>query len=180
MLDLRVFEDGYAVSGSTLAKSEKNDCVVRACANAFEIEYEQAHTFVKERFGRADKAATKNTHNTLNDLCDEVTVFKATEGNQLNLFNDVSSKAYEIQHVGVEPKKGGTLINKKYKHKKVAYTIKTFMQNYTKGIYLLLVNGHALAVKNGVVVDNPNYRFDGYRRTVASAFEVKKYNFNCI
>ena len=28
MLDLKVFKDGYEVSGSALAKSEKNDCVV--------------------------------------------------------------------------------------------------------------------------------------------------------
>ena len=174
MLDLKVFKDGYEVSGSLLAKSEKNDCVVRACANAFEIEYDQAHSFVKSRFNRNDLQATKNTHNTLNDLCDEVTVFNNTEGTQLDLFSENLNKEYEVQHIGTEPKMGGTLINRKYKHKKVAYTVKTFMQKYTKGTYLLLVNKHALVVKDGVVVDNPNYRFSGYRRTVSSAFKVVK------
>ena len=65
------------------------------------------------------------------------------------------------------------MINRKYKHKPVAYTVKTFMQKYTKGTYLLLVNKHALVVKDGVVVDNSNYRFNGYRRTVESSFKIE-------
>ena len=60
MLDLKVFKDGYAVSSSMLAKSEKNDCVVRACANAFDIQYDTAHQFVKERFDRKEKSYTKS------------------------------------------------------------------------------------------------------------------------
>ena len=55
MLSSKVFKDGYAVSSSILAKSEKNDCVVRACANAFEIDYDQAHSFVKKRFNRKNR-----------------------------------------------------------------------------------------------------------------------------
>ena len=173
MLDLKVFKDGYEVSGSMLAKSEKNDCVVRACANAFEIDYDQAHSFVKKRFNRKNRSGVKATYSVMKELCNEVTCFEPTDGTQLDLFKDTTNKEYEIKYVGSEPKKGGKLINIKYKHKPVAYTVKTFMQKYTKGTYLLLVNKHALVVKDGVVVDNSNYRFNGYRRTVESAFKIK-------
>tara|TARA_R100001591_G_scaffold77607_1_gene85089 strand:+ start:747 stop:1274 length:528 start_codon:yes stop_codon:yes gene_type:complete len=173
MLDLKVFKDGYEVSGSMLAKSEKNDCMVRACANAFEIDYDQAHAFVGSRFNRKNRTGTKNAYDVMKEMCKEVTCFEPTDGTQLDLFKDTTNKEYEIKYVGSEPKKGGKLINRKYKHKPVAYTVKTFMQKYTKGTYLLLVNKHALVVKDGVVVDNSNYRFNGYRRTVESAFKIE-------
>ena len=36
-----------------------------------------------------------------------------------------------------------------------------------------MVAKHALVIKNGIVIDNPNYKFTGYRRIVESAVEVK-------
>ena len=47
------------------------------------------------------------------------------------------------------------------------------MKNFKNGTYILLVKEHALVVKNGVIIDNPNYQFTGYRRVVESAFQVK-------
>jgi len=37
----------------------------------------------------------------------------------------------------------------------------------------VLVNKHALAIKNGVIVDNADMQFKGYRRVVESAFQIK-------
>ena len=37
---------GY--SESTIAKSETNDCVVRAFASAFDVSYDRAHKYVAE------------------------------------------------------------------------------------------------------------------------------------
>ena len=173
MLDLQVFENGYNVSGSVIAKSEKNDCMVRACANAYGIDYDTAHQFVKQRFNRKNRSGVKNSYDTLKQLCDEITVFNVADGHQLDLFADTPLQTeYELKYVGSEPKRGGKLINRKYTHKKVAYTVKTFMQKYTKGTYIVLVNKHALVIKDGVLVDNPSNRFNGYRRTVESAFKV--------
>ena len=40
---LKNFENGYSVSGSSeIAREEKNDCVVRAVANACGVNYSQA------------------------------------------------------------------------------------------------------------------------------------------
>ena len=55
----------------------------------------------------------------------------------------------------------------------VAFTVKAFAQKFKKGNFVVLVNKHALAVKNGVVIDNPDMQFKGYRRVVESAFQIK-------
>jgi hypothetical protein len=36
-----------------------------------------------------------------------------------------------------------------------------------------MVAKHALVIKDGIVIDNPNYKFTGYRRIVESAVEIK-------
>ena len=71
------------------------------------------------------------------------------------------------------PKNGGKLINRAYKHKPVAYTVKAFAQKFKTGTYILMVHKHALAIVNGVVIDNGDMQFSGYRRVVESAFLVK-------
>jgi len=50
----------YSAFDSELAKSEKNDCVVRSVASAAEVTYKAAHDFCKEVFGREDKRGTNN------------------------------------------------------------------------------------------------------------------------
>ena len=92
------------------------------------------------------------------------------EVGQLDLFRNGIKR--EVKHVGDMPKRGGKLFNPKYKHKKVAYTVKAFAQRFNKGNYILAVKGHALAIKNGVICDNSNYQIDGYRRVVESAFQI--------
>ena len=66
---LQNFKSGYEVSSkSEIAKSEKNDCVVRAIANAFKVNYDMAHVFVKENFDRKNGKGTFNTNTKLKQL----------------------------------------------------------------------------------------------------------------
>lgn len=168
---LKNFKSGYEVSGSSAtARNEKNDCVVRAVANSFGVNYDQAHTFVADKFKRVKGNATYYTNAKMIKLTADELEFKPQ--GQLDLFED-EVKRVNLSHLGDEPKRGGKLINRKYKHKQVPYTVKTFAQEYNVGNYFVLVNKHALAVNNGIVVDNGNYQFDGYRRVVTSAFQVK-------
>ena len=44
---------------------------------------------------------------------------------------------------------------------------------FNKGTYVVLVHKHALTIKDGIVIDNPDMRFTGYRRIVESAVAVK-------
>ena len=64
---LQNFTNGYDVAkGSMLAAGEKNDCAVRAFANAFQITYDTAHKFAEDVFGRKARRGTQNVFNKLN------------------------------------------------------------------------------------------------------------------
>ena len=164
---LKNFKNGYQVSGSSeIAKTEKNDCAVRAVANACDVNYDQAHKFCTEMFDRQKGKGTTG----FSLLLKMNTEMVFDEVGQLNMFEQGIKRT--VKHIGDMPKAGGKLFNPKYKHKKVAYTVKEFAQRFNKGNYILAVNKHALAVKNGVVVDNGNYQTNGYRRVVETAFMV--------
>ena len=156
---LENFKNGYEVSnGSLLAKSEKNDCFVRAFANAFNVTYDIAHKFIAEKFERKFRKGAKMTIDKLSKLGKV----------SFELFKDSLfpvTKEYNLKCVN-KP------INREYTHKRVNYTVKTFCAKYSKGTYIVLVNKHALVIKNGIVVDNPNNRFDGYRRVVMGYIKV--------
>ena len=164
---LKNFKNGYAVSQKNeTARSEKNDCVVRAVANACDMNYDQAHKYVADTFGRKKGQGTQLF--TMLLKTNKEMVFD--EVGQLNMFEQGVKRT--VKHIGDMPKNGGKLFNPKYKHKKVAYTVKEFAQRFKTGNYILTVDKHALAIKDGVVVDNSNYQVGGYRRVVESAFMV--------
>ena len=156
---LENFKSGYEVSkGSLIAKGEKNDCVVRAIANAFNISYDIAHEFTAKEFKRKARKGTKAVYST----------FKALGEVSFELFKDTLfpvTKEYNLKFVH-------NPINPEYTHKQVKYTVKTFSAMFNKGTYVVLVHKHALTIKDGIVVDNPNNRFDGYRRVVESIIRV--------
>ena len=165
---LKNFENGYEVSGSSeIAKREKNDCAVRAIANACEVNYSQAHKYVSEKFDRKKGKGTKMFMSTL----DKINFMRFDQVGQLSMFDEGDVRS--INCIGKAPKQGGELVNPKYKHKPVAFTVKEFAQKFKTGKFILAVKGHALAVKNGVIVDNRNMQFGGYRRVVEAAYQVK-------
>ena len=158
-MKLANFKNGYDVTqGSVLARNEKNDCSVRALANAFNICYDTAHMFAATKLERKARKGVKAMFAKL-DLLGSVT---------FDLFSNTlfpETRTYEL---------GGILnpINTDYTHKDVSYTVKTFCAKYNDGTYIVLVNKHALTIKDGIVIDNPNYRFTGYRRIVESAVRI--------
>ena len=156
---LENFKSGYEVSkGSLIAKGETNDCVVKAVANAFNITYDIAHKFTAETFKRKARKGTKAVFST----------FSALGKVSFDLFKDTLfpvTKEYKLKCVR-KP------VNKSYTHKKVKYTVKTFSAKFSKGTYIVLVHKHALVIKDGIVIDNPNNRFEGYRRVVESYIKV--------
>ena len=165
-MKLENFKDGYDVTnGSVLALNEKNDCAVRAFANAFTITYDTAHQFAENVFNRKAKKGVKGMFITLSKLGFA----------QFDLFTDSlfpETKTYSIHPIARNNKRIG-IINTDYTHKKVNHTVKTFCNKFNKGTYIVTVSNHALTIKDGIVIDNPNYKFEGYRRIVESACEVK-------
>lgn len=164
---LKNFKNGYEVSGkSETAKREKNDCAVRAIANACDVNYEQAHAWVKGAFNRQDGKGTF----MFNDIMKQTKQIEFEQAGQLDMFADNNVK--KIKHVGDSPKHGGELANPKYRHKPVAFTVKEFARKFNRGSYIVSVNKHALAIKDGVIIDNSNFQYNGYRRVIESAFQV--------
>ena len=158
-MKLANFKDGYDVTlGSSLAKNEKNDCSVRALANAFNVTYDVAHLFAATKLERKAKKGLKSMFTKL-DLLAEVT---------FELFSNTlfpESKTYKLAGK-LKPR------NPDYTHKKVQFTVKTFCSKFNKGTFIVIVNKHALCIKDGIVIDNPNYKFTGYRRVVESSIRV--------
>ena len=134
---------GY--SESVIAKSETNDCVVRAFASAFEIPYDRAHKYVKEKFGRKDYCGTYGT------------VFKMVE---------LAKKQTQLNHKKIKPigrpktmsyhKVYSLNYTVKVKGKKVnrQMTVGTFIKENPIGTFFVLVDRHAFTIKDGIVHGN--------------------------
>lgn len=172
-MSLENFKDGYKVSsGSEIAQNEKNDCVVRALANAFEISYNLSHKFVELVMERKAKKGTQMFDTHMRAIANSGGVEFEREG-QLNLF-DGGVKKVKVHFVGTSPKLGGVLFNPKYTWtNKCAYTVKEFAQKFNKGTFILTVKKHALTIKNGIIIDNGDMKFNGYRRPVLHAYKVE-------
>ena len=163
-MKLENFKNGYDVTiGSSLALNEKNDCAVRAFANAFNISYDVAHAFTADKFKRKAKKGTRNMFKTLAEL-------------GFATFDLFSNTLFpETRTFSIHPltrSKTGKVVNHAYKHKEVSHTVKTFCAEFNKGTFIVIVAKHALTIKDGIVIDNPNYKFEGYRRIVESAVHI--------
>ena len=164
-MKLENFKNGYDVTlGSSLALNEKNDCAVRAFANAFNISYDVAHEFAADKFERKTRKGVKGMFITLSKLG-----FATFDLFQDSLFPE--RKTYSIHPL--TRSKTGKVVNHAYRHKEVSHTVKTFCAEFNKGTFIVMVAKHALVIKDGIVIDNPNYKFTGYRRIVESAVAIK-------
>lgn len=135
------FRDSIAnINESTTAKMEKNDCVVRTFASAFEIDYDSAHKIVKTEFKREFGKGTYRFHTGMDDL--------ASKNREINGKKIISIK-YEhntmLYYVTVKGKK--TLRNT---------TTSYFIKNNPVGTFIVVVRGHAFTIKDGVIIGNPS------------------------
>jgi hypothetical protein len=88
---------------------------------------------------------------------------------------------YKLSFMGVNPAKihwkkmtgsNKILNNPKYK-KQTGYTLKSFMENNPVGRFVLIVQGHAVAVVNGVLYANTNENAIGLYRSVWFGWNCK-------
>ena len=117
---------------SAIAKSECNDCFVRAVASAYEIPYDDAHTWVKEKFNRENRKGTKRVIFNMDQF--------SKQGEKLN-----EKTVKEIW--GLRNYDSTTLKLKRT-------TLNQFIKKYPTGTYILIVKGHAFTLKNGAVIGN--------------------------
>lgn len=147
-------------TSSSIAKSESNDCFVRAMAAATNVDYDTAHAFVKKEFNRENNKGTQNFEITK--------TMKNLEKNGLTIGN----KNFEVE-VLAKPlltnkyKLYGEIINR-------MKTVKSFIKGLPKGTFVVLVSKHAFVVKDGTLIDNKGEEFRPTRKVLAAyAIEQK-------
>ena len=150
---------GY--SDSIIAKGEINDCVVRAFASCFDLQYDKAHKFVKEKFNRVDRQGTFHTVNSMMGL----------------VVNKIQVNYKKVKRLG-EKKDGLNNYSLRYKVKTKegfvmrSMTVGTFTKQNAAGTFFILVKGHAFTIKDGVVIGNKEDA-KKLKRVILNAFEIK-------
>ena len=146
------------IKTSKVANKETNDCVVKAVAASTGVTYDTAHTFVKETFNREDRKGVlgKELVENMSKLS-EVGVAKIGT-------KDVSFEVMPKQAITNMYKLYGELIHRQK-------TVKSFMESYPKGSYIVTVAKHAFAVVDGVMIDNVGTEYKPTRK-VTGAYKV--------
>jgi len=146
------------IKTSKVANNETNDCVVRAVAAATGVNYDTAHSFVKEIFNReANKGVLgKELVDNMKALAE---AGSTTIGNKT-----ISIEVMAKQAITNMYKLYGELI---YRQK----TVKSFLESYKTGTYIVTVAKHAFAVVDGVLVDNEGAEYKPTRK-VTGAYKV--------
>jgi hypothetical protein len=151
---------GY--SDSLTARSETNDCVVRAFASSFEITYDEAHKYVAEKFYRKPRKGTFFTTSKLVKMYENKTKVNNKKvyplGDKVENILNPYSLSYKVKVKG----------EKKMRQ----MTVGTFIKNNPKGTFFILVRQHAFTIKDGVVIGNYEDSVKT-KRPMRAAFEIK-------
>jgi len=156
-----VDSEKIARESGELGKKENGDCVVRAFMCALDLPYEQAHAWVKKELKRQDRKGT-----FMNAYSKNI-IGKTKNGKKINFIGAHPSRNMKYS-VGSDK----VLVNKQYK-KATGYTLKSFMENNPVGRFVLIVQGHAVAVVDGVLYGNRDEQYKGLYRSVWFGFEMK-------
>jgi len=187
------FKNGYEAITKLdkKAKGEKNDCAVRAFMNGFDISYDEAHSLIESEFNRKKGKGTFNCANTMREVFTDKDALRYEENKKLPA-KVVNGR--KLVFLGNNPlvSNRNILLNKSYpkkvydeetgtyKKEYAGYTVGKFIQQHQFGTYIILVAKHALAVKNGVLIDNINHDDDLLKnqlrdqRRCMQIFKVKK------
>ena len=148
----------------TLSRNEDNDCVVIAVQHAFKVDYVDAHHFCETKLNRVSGQGTYT-----NQYLDKVTqafgkrISKMGRGGRLTRAKKSKVTRWSNEKLAFV-KKRVTL--------QVCYQVKEFKKKYAQGRYILIVQGHAFAMVDGVIAGNCE---DSRRlnRRVLSAYRVR-------
>ena len=146
--------DAAITSTDVKAAKENNDCVVRAFMNAAKVSYDVAHEFVATQFNRKEGKGTFATAEILNRLALAKTKVLGRKVISLGRFGNRPMSPIEALEEKVllnteYPKGGGTF---------ASFTVGKFLDQNPKGSFFIIVAGHALAIRDGKIFDNANYK----------------------
>jgi len=120
---------------SLIASGEKNDCTVYAIATAFEMDYDAAHEEVTTRMNRQEGQGVKRT-NIVQALAEGTTI----NGKTVTRVIKSPTKTYKVY---------GNTIPRQLR-------LSSFVKENQEGTYVILTRGHAMTLKDGVLMDNKN------------------------
>ncbi len=126
---------------------ERNDCVVRAISASFELPYDEAHTFVRGLFQRESKKGT-HTFRIIMKMRELAENFEIP-------ITELGMRMPE-GHPGCHF--GGKYMVWPWRDKGVLkfakYTVGKFIKENPTGKFFILIEGHAMALVDGVVHGN--------------------------
>jgi len=154
-LHYRYSQEHLELNKSKLAQTETNDCVVKAIAAAAGVSYEASHAFAGDYLMRTNRAGTH-----LKMFLPNISREPMLMGCKSVIFNGLGEMRITNRY-----KVHGQVIRRKK-------TVKSFIQDNTKGSFVVTVAGHALAVVDGVLIDNAGEEYRMTRKVIA-AVEVK-------
>lgn len=137
-----------------LAQKENNDCVVKAIATAIDASYNDAHDFAKNYLMRNDRQGT-HLNTFIPNICKE----EMTIGKKKVSFDKLSK-----QRITNRYKVKGEIFDRQK-------TVKSFIKDNQKGTFIVTVAGHALTIKDGMIIDNVGEEFRPTRK-VQGALQV--------
>lgn len=138
-----------------LAQKENNDCVVKAIATAIDASYNDAHDFAKNYLMRNDRQGT-HLNTFIPNICKE----EMTIGKKKVSFDKLSK-----QRITNRYKVKGEIFDRQK-------TIKSFIKDNPKGTFIVTVAGHALTIKDGMLIDNVGEEYRPTRK-VQGALKVQ-------
>lgn len=118
---------------SLIAAGEENDCTVYAVATAFGMEYDAAHKEVADRMKRQEGEGVSRKN--ILEALEEGTVLN---GKTVTRVIKTPTKVYKVY---------GNTVPRQIR-------LSSFVKDYPEGTYLILTRGHALTLKDGVLMDN--------------------------
>ena len=147
-----------------LSKSEDNDCVVRAVQHSFGVDYVDAHHFCETKLNRVSGQGTYT--------CIYLPKIKQAFGKKINrMGKDGRITRVKKSKVTRWSNEKSAFVKKRVTLQ-VRYQVKEFIKEFNQGSYIVVVNAHAFALIDGMIIGN---REDGRRlnREVWSAYKVK-------
>lgn len=126
---------------SVLAKSETNDCSVRALASGFGLSYDDSHNLLKTQMSRPNRKGVQNSQLIKWILSSPVI------NNKTIIPVDKKSYTYDGSQ---------RFINEKNptKSKPIKIVVRQMIENFPVGTYLVSVRNHVFILRDGTVIGN--------------------------
>ena len=147
---IREYEQSIKKDGSTLMQIDANNCVVKAIAIAFQLDYQDAYNFCKEYFGREHGNGVRTI-----DILKNIESLAYDSGKKVvgywhhRMFGEYGKERNEFYTAKFTniPDIAHNFNRRKY------LTIEQVRYQSKGRSFFVLIKGHALTIKDGIVYD---------------------------